>query len=474
MKSGTVVKGSSGLSSGITSGIVSALSLLRIEFRRSAGFLLIPVIVAGSWLFGWSYLGSPVTLWSDGSVLLRDLGIFAAPFLGGIAAWMAGRERRRGAGELLETTPRPELSRHLTTWSATALWGILAYALIGAVILLITYLRATWGSPAVLVILVGGLTFPACAALGHALGYYAPSRFTAPLVAIGLFAGQFLAAIPRFPLTFLSPAVMLEYEVWFGVKPDGIQLPQVLFLIGLVGVGLGSLAISRRRGVLRWGGLLGGGAFVMLGAVIVPPNPAASPDVKPPQYEMVAYEPVCEDGIVPVCVHPAYEPALGEITTNANQIMEPLADLPALPERIEQLPSDGFYFWGKLPAQPPDKGTLGLELYSYAGSEDVGTMYAIAAGLVSDTKQTMPAVKDQPLFERGSAAQNAIQVWLLRREGLDPTCGNLGSSGVIKYDTASCKAAERFAVLTPAEQRTWLEENYADLRAGKLTLKDLP
>lgn len=32
----------------------------------------------------------------------------------------------------------------------------------------------------------------------------------------------------------------------------------------------------------------------------------------------------------------------------------------------------------------------------------------------------------------------------------------------------------RSAGLLPAERRPWLEENFADLRAGKITLKDLP
>jgi hypothetical protein len=35
-------------------------------------------------------------------------------------------------------------------------------------------------------------------------------------------------------------------------------------------------------------------------------------------------------------------------------------------------------------------------------------------------------------------------------------------------------AIERFDALNPAERSKWLEENYTDLRAGKLTLRDLP
>ena len=36
------------------------------------------------------------------------------------------------------------------------------------------------------------------------------------------------------------------------------------------------------------------------------------------------------------------------------------------------------------------------------------------------------------------------------------------------------KLTERFAKLDPAKRKFWLEKNFAGLRAGKITLKDLP
>lgn len=322
--------------------------MLAIELRRNAGPLMVPVLIAAAGLFGWNNLTSPVTLWSDSSVLIRDLAIFAAPFLGGLAAWMAGRERRRGADDLLGTTPRPELARRLTTWTATAAWGLFVYGLLVMVVLVVTYQRATWGAPSIWPISVGALTLPAYAALGYALGYRLPSRFVAPLVAVGLFAGQYLAASPRLPFALLSPAVALDYRVWFGVKPDGIGLPQALLLIGLAMIGLGSLAIRRRMSLSHWGVVLSGVAFVALGVITLPPtNPAtataATPNEGWQRYELIPYEPVCEDGTVTVCVHPAYEPVLEEIAGDVDRIAKPLAGLPGLPDRIEQLPAPSYY-----------------------------------------------------------------------------------------------------------------------------------
>ena len=35
-------------------------------------------------------------------------------------------------------------------------------------------------------------------------------------------------------------------------------------------------------------------------------------------------------------------------------------------------------------------------------------------------------------------------------------------------------AADRFGALSPEEQRAWLEANFAALRAGELTLEEMP
>ncbi len=89
-------------------------------------------------------------------------------------------------------------------------------------------------------------------------------------------------------------------------------------------------------------------------------------------------------------------------------------------------------------------------------------------------------------------AQVAMAIWLLNRAGFDgrledvlaaadrssgsfggdPTGANAAASA---RDQAAIDAAvARFAALDPVAQRAWLEANWADLRAGSLTLDDLP
>ena len=74
-------------------------------------------------------------------------------------------------------------------------------------------------------------------------------------------------------------------------------------------------------------------------------------------------------------------------------------------------------------------------------------------------------------------AQHAISVWLLTRIGSHTMCGmsiDPLDRGMGFPSAAACDAGERFAALPEVEQRAWLEAHYADLRAGTLTLVDLP
>jgi hypothetical protein len=86
-------------------------ALLRIEARRSVALLLLPVLLGLAW-FSFS-AGSGAFcrrfLWIEVSVAVRNTAFFAAPCLAGAAAWLAGRERRRGMGELLGTVPQNSL-----------------------------------------------------------------------------------------------------------------------------------------------------------------------------------------------------------------------------------------------------------------------------------------------------------------------------------------------------------------------------
>jgi hypothetical protein len=111
------------------------------------------------------------------------------------------------------------------------------------------------------------------------------------------------------------------------------------------------------------------------------------------------------------------------------------------------------------------------------------------AGSVALQLLHAPTLDGEPLGP-ATDAQVALALWLVRQAGDLPTGARLSMDDLtvekwlmsqtgIPSDAQGSEqriaaAAERFAALTPAKQRAWLEENYSALRAGELTLEDLP
>ncbi|MEJ7763273.1 MAG: hypothetical protein WKF80_10825 [Thermomicrobiales bacterium] len=81
--------------------------MVDLEFRRGAAMWLIPLALIPLWFILRNDFTTPVSLWVETSVTIRTALNYLGPFFGGAAAWVAAREHRRGAGELLATTPLP-------------------------------------------------------------------------------------------------------------------------------------------------------------------------------------------------------------------------------------------------------------------------------------------------------------------------------------------------------------------------------
>ena len=122
-------------------------ALLRIELRRSAALLAFPLLLAVAWFIGRGLLPTGLHVWLDTSNAVRNSVLMLIPLVGGLSAWTAIRNRRRGMGEMLATTPLSPVSRDLGTWAGTALWGVAAYALYACILLAHTLPNAPWGAP---------------------------------------------------------------------------------------------------------------------------------------------------------------------------------------------------------------------------------------------------------------------------------------------------------------------------------------
>lgn len=198
---------------------------------------------------------------------------------------MSGRESRRGIEGLLQSTPVPEPLRRIIVWAATSAWVIVAYLLSGVAILALSLPSTPEGSLLLWPVMVGALALLAYTAIGYVSGALLPGRFTPPLVATGIFMGQFalaegalLAEVPDWLLA-LTPTALLESSAWAGVEA-AVALAQSLFLVGLTGVVLAGLGMrgpaGRPRGYLLM--LLAGALLMVAGAVALGEVVGQTPD----------------------------------------------------------------------------------------------------------------------------------------------------------------------------------------------------
>ncbi len=460
--------------------------LLRIETRRGVALLLSPFILAAAWWMAWyGTYGSMIEpgfsgayIWEETSRVVKDSILTTGPLAAGIAAWVAGRNRRRGVGDLLSTTALPGARRELFTWTGAALPFVGIY--LGLVVLLgvPTAINATWGTPIFGYILVGLVALLWDSALGFAAGYWLPSRFTAPLVAVALYVAHLLpmgASDYDSGVGLLSPAAysnMSGADVFHEAPPIAAQ--QIMLFGGLAAAALASVAV--RAGARRAGRISLTVALPVAAGGLVAALMSGNPyGFNAAEAEPVPFEYVCEGGGITVCVHPAYSKLLPETTTAVNRVAEPLVGVIGAPTRAVQI--DHY--------MTPKDFEKGTATFGYVGDE---AKFDVAYSLVADeatmeelastgkeegfTKEDVRVCGGSPprrFFSPSYEAQSVVGDWLLARSG-----GKLPPRG----STGDCPNAEDliegFAALDPAERRAWLDENLADLRAGRVSLDDLP
>ncbi len=456
----------------------AARSLLGLEMKRSIGLLCFPFLLVVAWLFVRAGVSQEVYVWFDTSNAVRNTVLFVGPFVGGISAWMASRSRRRGVGELLSITPHSPALRDLTLWAGTAFWGVAVYLLLAVVQGSLTYLNATWGGPTMGYFLIGLLGIVADSAIGFAAGHYLPSRFTAPLVAIALLTAHLV------PLGMVGAGAaygLFSPAPYSNIMSDAFEklpqatLQQSLWFVGLAGISLSSVALKDRRvNKVALVALAASVAICVTGIVTIL---RVDSDIFTVAGKPVPYEPVCEKGRITVCVHPAYAKLLPETTKAVNKVATPLVGVPGAPTRVVQEGSSSDQPRGGKNVAP-----FGLESMTNGGEAsfkgDIALDLVMSGSTVNVTSASKPTAEDLKRCGGGSrsnyydlifSTQIVVGAWLSERTDADTPPWML-STGCPSVD----KLTERFAKLDSAKRHAWLKENFAALRDGKLTLKDLP
>jgi hypothetical protein len=461
--------------------------LLRLELRRNAMPWMFPLLAA---LFVFDPFRTAMDyppLWDlRASVVVNKLLPDFVAFVAGVGAWMGSRDSRRHTIDLVAATARPRWSAQLVTWTATTVWAIVLYLSGVAVIYGVTATQATWGSPPWWPVAVGCAELALICALGFAAGVLFPSRFTAPLAALGAFflslEGFHNAVGQSSVYALLSPTTSVpaaDIGVFYHYLPD-VAIAQLMFLLGLTVVVLGALGLAqaadagprvrRAAAVLGVVGLAATGTAIGL---VGTAHQGTAGEVIPALHDaandrLIAFTPVCgQAGGVPVCVHPAYRPYLDDVTAGFRPVLREVAGLPGAPTRVTQMGDPTLSQpTGRVGGSPPvfyySMPVLGSAFGQTTKGFTQNLQNVFMAGFIAGPRGFVG--------QGGTPAQQVVQTVLLRAIGSQwfPPGPGVGPQPQI------AAAVTRFAALSAAARHAWLAGHLKALQAGHITLAQLP
>ncbi len=481
--------------------------LLRLELRHNAMLWMLPVAIGLFWFTTYRKAMAMPPLWYPRSATLHTGTLLAFAFpVAGAAAWMGSRDRRRRTTDLMTTAAQPRSVRLLVTWTATTSWAIVGYLGCVAILYGVTARQASWGGPLWWPVAVGAASLSALSAAGLAAGTLAPSRFTAPLVAVGAFLALALSTQPiqgSQSYWQISPVVSGPWDDGFdpGVAtfypylPD-LSIAQVMFLAGLTIAILGALALPpgggrrlrRTAAVITTAGMLAAGTAVALagtgkldahGMIAIPALHDAAND------RPLRYTPVCSRTAIPVCLNPAYTSYLPATAAALTPVINEIAGLPGAPARISQAAATYHQ-------DPGNSISVGMAGPSLSGTPPVFRMllpfqlpgpamttseFAAAVRSTAGLDLVADVIGDGP---SATPAQRAVAAALRTSAGLPeavlrsaPT-RQRPNGAIVPLPVPVQAAARRFAALPASARHTWLVRHLAALRAGRITLAQLP
>ncbi len=485
-----------------------AARLLWLELRRNTMPWILPLIAALFWFD--SYRPSTATPLLYGMRTFWNMGeghsiIDFGPFVAGVAAWMGSRDGRRRLADLVTATARSRWAAQMATWAATAIWAVAAYLAFVGVMFAVYAHQGVAGTPPWWWVAVGATAVTAFSAAGFALGAYWPSRFAAPVAAFGGFLAMFLSfqtgsshfsgwalILPTNSNSNFDGSPLTDAGIFYPWLPD-LPIARMMFVAGIGVVALGLTGLPARVGghwlrraaaLITVAGVALAGTGVGLartaqvaahGVVISALHDAA--DDAP-----ITYTPACGRAAgVPVCLNPAYSRWLPDVTAALAPVLIQVAGLPGAPARVTQISAASAGPWAITLSGRPALLRLSLGLLNTPGPCDFCrgpvTTRQFAGWIRLLFAQSFVGAGQSP----GSPAQQAVGAVLLQRAGMPfgaqpglmagtenfPPPG-LGTTGPVYA------AARRLASLPAAARRNWLATHLAALRAGRLTLSDLP
>jgi hypothetical protein len=433
--------------------------------------LLAPIIVVIILMTPLAGHFTPVAIWYDRSYDVQSLIGLIGPFVALVGAWkgaQAARSRKHSEVQSIAW------SSQVSTWTKTAVWGLLFYLLICAVAFLITATQATWGGPPLGPPLVGAVATLALSALGYTIGDLWSSRLAAPVAGIGVFVLQgwlpSLAPV-RETLHYLSPsfAISAAFTVWYHVRPD-LVIVQLAFLCGLLFLALASLALRR----FITGRKLYPVILSVCGVILVTASVASIANstfdnhgIRVPLVynvandQLIPYTPVCSQAALQVCVHPAYSAELPQLSALVNHLAAPLIGFPGAPIRAEQrAPSAGGGLWHM------SGNVLVMDSFAAHAPDWIDQSFMrrvsteIAIGLVIAPELKAASSGGKRTYISLTPTQQAIALYLLSQANIAP------DPSILQPSSQAIVFEQHFAAQPLAARHTWLAQHYTALLQG--------
>jgi hypothetical protein len=497
---------------------------LWLEFKRNAVPYVLPLLAAVLYFDTLRTADGFPPVWTlRASVIPNHMLIEFSAFTGGLAAWAGSREGRRKTLDLVATTPRAAGARLGAALAGTLCWLLLAFLAGVAVLYVQTALQATWGGPSLWPVLVGAAGVTVVTVIGFTCGVSFPGRFTAPLVAVGVlvpFQVGFREAVnvnvtaSSGTYALLSPISVpppVETGVYYHVPPD-VPIVQVMFMVGIAVALFGVLSLAPG---LRQLASAGGRPLRVAAVILVAYGVAASwtafalagtarPDAVggwqiPALHSAASDQPVpvtpdCTSGSAfQVCVHPAFSFYLDDVAAALDPVAAEIAGLPGAPAGAREVASmsGGQNVWSGISGNPP--------VFDFA-AEHVGTTVGMFNGISSTMYIDSGIIPDAAAWREGfqqglldsfligpsqhagfvplDAAQQAVEDALLIAAGSQPQnpISQMSVNGKPSPGTSAAvsAAARRFAVLPDSARHAWLAAHLAAMRAGTITLAQIP
>jgi hypothetical protein len=430
--------------------------MLGLELRRGPWWLAGVAAAAVVWQVSTSMQQMGVTLWAEASRGVVYALVLLGPAAGALGAWAGGRDEQFGLHHLTAGAPRTPLTRHWTLLLAVSLPLTLGYVLGASPVLLRASRQATWGGPDIPLMLVGLVAIPAYVATGYVIGRLGRRWLTAPVVALGIYFGQYLLIVRSGSVDLLVPFPTGQFTPWLS-RPDGVATSAVLWWTVVALASVAALRVLVTTGRPDRGIALGVLAVVMAAATL-----AASGVMRHQAWAVERQsttEQVCdEDGLPTVCVHPAYSALLPETVALLRPVLAPLKGIQGSPVLVEQAPfginlleaGRGQFSFPVVDGDTTPGPNLAFEVASMAVTGPC--VLDIPVGYAAYDVETYPAA-------------SAVATWMMRRLGVEPPVFM-----VPKVD----RAARRFAQLDDRARRVWLEDHLQGLQSCAVELSDLP